>query len=381
MTGPRPADPVDAGWDPPGGGGVYDDEDDFAEYEPMPPARPGARRLVVVLVTLAIAGLVAAAATFAWASQQIDPGSPGEAVEVEIPAGSSTQRIGAILDERGVITNATVFRYWARYKDVGTFQAGTYTFRLHDSFESVIATLEKGPALPEVTRITIPEGFNLKQIATRVGKLPGRSADRFLEVAASGEVRSAFQPPGVTSMEGLLFPETYDIDPDTDDERAIAERMIKGLEAVAAELDLVGGAGRLGRTPYEIITIASMIEAESKIESERGMVAQVIYNRLKRGETLGIDATLRYGLNRPTQPLRQSDLATDSPYNTRKRKGLPPTPISMPGRSALQAALNPTPGPWIFYVLADADGRHAFSTTAAEFARDKAQCKAKGLCG
>lgn len=354
---------------------LYDDE---AVYEPMPPERGGGgRRVVRVLLVVFVVGLFVVGAASVYAMGQIRGSSGGAEVPVEIPMGSSTARIAAILDDRGVVSSARLFRLYVRFKGAGPFHAGEYTFRRDQSYDSVIDTLDKGPVV-QVVRLTIPEGFTVKQVADRVGRMPNRSGERFLQLAQSGQVRSQFQPAGSTNLEGFLLPETYEFDPD-DDELAILTRLVQAFDGTATQLGLDQSQARVGLTPYETIIVASMVEEEAKLAEERGKVARVVYNRIERGETLGIDATLRYGLNRPTEPLRQSDLASDNPYNTRKFKGLPPTPIASPGRLSLEAALNPTPGPWFFYVLADRDGRHAFAVTITEFNRYKAEAQAKGL--
>lgn len=356
---------------------LYDDE---AVYEPMPPERgggTGGRRVVRALLVVFVLGLFLVGAASVYVVGQVRGSSDGAEVPVEIPMGSSTARIAAILDDRGVVSSARLFRLYVRFKGAGPFHAGEYTFRRDQSYDSVIDTLDKGPAV-QVVRLTIPEGFTVKQVADRVGRMPNRSGDRFLQLAQSGQVRSQFQPAGSNNLEGFLLPETYEFDPD-DDELAILTRLVQAFDGTAAQLGLDQSQAKVGLTPYETIIVASMVEEEAKLAEERGKVARVIYNRIERGETLGIDATLRYGLNRPTEPLRQSDLASDNPYNTRKFKGLPPTPIASPGRLSLEAALNPTPGPWFFYVLADRDGRHAFAVTITEFNRYKAEAQAKGL--
>lgn len=354
---------------------LYDDE---AVYEPMPPARGGGgRKALRVVLALAVVAVLLAGAAGAYVLKQVNGSSGGEDVAVAIPMGSSTQRIAAILDGKGVVSSARLFSLYVRVTGAGPFKAGDYTFRRNSAYSAVVDTLDKGPQV-QVLRLTIPEGLTLNQIADRVGRLEGRSRDRFLDLAKSGQVRSQFQPAGSTNLEGFLWPETYEFDP-KDDELAILRRMVEAFDAAAAQLGLDQSPSKVNLNPYQTIIVASMIEEEAKLAEERGKVATVIYNRIKRGETLGIDATLRYGLNRPTEPLRQSDLASDNPYNTRKFKGLPPTPIASPGRSALEAALNPTPGPWLFYVLADRDGRHAFAVTITEFNRYKAEAQAKGL--
>jgi UPF0755 protein len=270
-----------------------------------------------------------------------------------------------------------LFRYYVRLKGGSTFQAGAYTLRRHASFAAVVKGLRRGPEVVS-NRLTIPEGLTLAQIAERVGRMPGRSAETFLQLARTGAVRSQYEPAGSNDLEGLLYPETYDFDP-RDDERAILTRLVQGFDTVAAQLGLDEAAASFGLSPYQLVIVASMVEREARVPDDRGMVARVIYNRLRNGTPLGVDATLRYGLDRPSQPLRQSDLARDTPYNTRLHAGLPPTPIASPGRASLQAAVSPTPGPWLYYVLADADGRHAFATTNAEFQRAVAECRRKGL--
>jgi UPF0755 protein len=354
---------------------LYDDE--AVVVEPMPEPRGGFPRWVKVLLALAVIGLLLAGAVGFWATNHIRGTSGGEEVTVEVPMGSSTQRIAALLDDRGVIENARLFRFYVQVRGAGPFQAGAYTFRQKQGYGDVVKVLEKGPEL-EFDRLTIPEGLRIEEIAARVGRLPNRSAERFLELARGGTVRSQFQPADSTNLEGLLLPETYDLDPD-DDELAILKRMVESFDAAAREVGLDQAPQKVGLSPYEAVVVASMVEEESKIDEERPKVAQVIYNRLQKGWPLGIDATIRYALNRPTEPLRKSDLANDNPYNTRLHKGLIPTPIAAPSRSALRATLAPEPGPWMYYVLIEKDGRHAFAVTDAEFARYKAEAKAKGL--
>jgi UPF0755 protein len=355
---------------------MLDEDDDV--FEPFPAARENRHLALKAGLAVAVAVLLLGAAVGVWAKGQISPGRPGPPVEVTVPKGATTSRIAAILDSQGVITNAGLFKLYVKWKGKGPFQAGSYQLRKHDSFDSVIATLGQG-AKAEFDRITIPEGLTLVQIAERVGRLPGRSAERFLQLARSGEVTSPYQPPGSTNLEGLLFPSTYELKP-TDDERAILTRMVNVFAATGAQVGLDDAQAKVGLTPYQVVIIASMIEREARIPEERGMVARVVYNRLQKGIKLGIDATIRYGVDRPTQPLRKSDLAKDTPYNTRLHAGLIPTPIAAPGEATLNAALNPTPGPWLFYVLADQAGHHTFATTDAEFQRAVQVCRQQKLC-
>ena len=163
---------------------------------------------------------------------------------VTIPEGSSTQQIAAILDGKRVIKDATLFRLYLRVKGGGSsFQAGDYDFPAHLSMGKVASILKKGPTVA-FNRLTIPEGFTLREIADQVGRLPGRSADKFLAAAASGTVHSAYQPAGSTNLEGLLFPDTYFVDP-RDDEATILRRMVaefdKRRKVVVAGLNKLPG--------------------------------------------------------------------------------------------------------------------------------------------
>ena len=134
--------------------------------------------------------------------------------------------------------------------------------------------------------------------------------------------------------------------------------------------------------PYEVLVVASLIEEETKVDAERPMVAQVIYNRLRQGIALGIDATSRYEAEIAGRDREDIDFESDSPYNTRRHLGLPPTPIASPGRASIEAALNPADGPWIYYVLEDADGHHFFTESDSEFLAAKQRCHDNGLgCG
>lgn len=325
--------------------------------------------------------LLVAAGGVLWYQRQVDPpGSGRRQVAVHLPEGSSTQRIAAILDDEGVVSSARLFRVYVQAKGAGPFQAGSYVLPRKGSFDEVIAALEKGP---EVTseRLTIPEGLTVGQVAERVGQVPGRSAQRFLEVAGSGEVRSRYQPAGSTNLEGMLLPETYTVD-ERDDERAILERMVAAFDDAAAEagLDEVAQGGVV--TPYQAVIVASLVEEEARVPEDRGMIARVIYNRLRRRMPLQVDATVIYALGRTGEKglrVLNTDLQVDSPYNTYRVAGLPPTPIAAPGRAALDAAIDPPDGPWLYYVVVEPNGKHAFATSLAEHNQNIALAASRGL--
>jgi UPF0755 protein len=361
----------------PGAGSNAEDPDDRVGREEFPP--PRRRRWVlrsILLVLLVL--LVSAGAGALWVERRIHPRGPvGEQVAVTIPSGSSTARIGELLERAGVVSDARVFRWYVRVLGGGPFQAGDFTFHRRDDLKRVVDVLDRGPDVQR-DRITIPEGLTLDQVAERVGRLPGRSAATFEQLAKSGQVRSAFQPPGSTTLEGFLYPDTYFVT-EQDDELAILRRMVAEFDQVATELGYAGAQQATGRSPYESVVVASLVEREAKVPQDRGPIARVIDNRLQRDMLLQIDAALIYGLGGGKPRLLNADLRSDSPYNTYKFKGLPPTPIASPGRASLQAAIAPEPGPWLYYVLAGADGHHAFAVTASEFERLRREAERKGL--
>ena len=352
------------------------------DYEPFPdPPRRGrwALKILALLVVLSVLGV--AGAVIAYQRQADPPGAAGEEVKVTIPQGSSPRKIAEILEDEGVISSAWTFsRVYLRMSGVGSWQAGEYTFRKDQSFDEVACILDQGPQL-KFERLTVPEGLTLPQIAERVGKLPGRSGEKFLEVARSGQVRSRLQPPGSTNLEGMLLPETYSVEP-KDDERRILELMVKSFDDTATQLGYQDGAAPGGLSAYQLVTLASLVERETRFDDERAKVARVLYNRLERNQLLQVDATVIYALGKSADRnvrVLFKDLEVDSPYNTYKVQGLPPTPIAAPGRESLKAAIEPEDGPWLFYVVTETDGRHAFATTNAEHTANIRRAEKNGV--
>jgi UPF0755 protein len=334
----------------------------------------------MVLLVLAVVGLVVAGLGAVWFQSQLDPpGHPGREVAVTIPDGASVARIAAILDSQGVIKNARIFRLYVRIKGAGQFKAGEYSFRQRESADAIIDELTSGPVYVfKGNKLTIPEGFSLKQIAARVGTVPGLSADRFLALTQSGEIRSQYQPAGSNNMEGLLYPDTYLVEKG-DDERTLLTRMVDSFDSAAAASGIDQAPAKVGLSPYEAIVAASLIERETRFDDERAKVSRVIQNRLAKKMRLEIDATVVYALGGGTTRVLKEDLQVDSPYNTYKIPGLPPGPISSPSRESLFAAVNPTPGPWFFYVVTEPDGHHTFAVTYAEQLANIRLAKARGL--
>jgi UPF0755 protein len=361
-----------------------------SDEAPVPPPRRSrlTRRGRIVLGFLAVL-LVAGLGAGLWLLRQVDPGGgPGEKVAVDIVPGTSVAAVSEKLEDEGVITSAQIFRMYLKVTGgAGTIQAGEYELRRNLSMGEARAALRRGPSI-RFERLTIPEGFTLEKIADKVGELPGRSRDKFLAAARSGAIRSKWQPPGQNNLEGLLFPDTYLVT-DKEDEAAILRRLVTRFEQVTDELGLgqvgqvepprLGGAAPpTGLSPYQLIVAASLVESEAKVNEDRPLIASVISNRLQKGMKLQIDATVLYAIGHKDKVL-YSDLEVDSPYNTYKIDGLPPTPISASGKESLAAMLHPADTTFLFYVLSDKNGKHAFATTASEFEALKAEARRKGL--
>jgi len=331
--------------------------------------------------SIAAVALVVVLAGGWWLARQLNPpGSPGEAIELVVAEGTSTNGVAELLAAEDVVAHATIFKLYLKAKGAGPFQAGTYRLRHRMSMGAAVDALERGPALPAAVNITVPEGLVLEQIATRVHSRSKRlNAETFLSLARSGELRSRYSPDGQSSLEGLLFPETYRVE-EAEDERSLLQQMLSTFDATAQELGYDQAKELTGYSAYEVVIVASLVEAEAKADDDRAKIARVIYNRLKQSMPLGIDAAFYYTLplERRGTALRQSDLARDTPYNTRLHAGLVPTPIAAPGRASLEAALRPADGPWLYYVLQD-ERTHAFSTDYQQFLRDKAAAERKGL--
>jgi UPF0755 protein len=339
-------------------------------------------RLVVgALAILVVVGLGGGM----WVLRQVNPGGgPGAKVAVDIEPGTSVATVASMLDAKGVVTSARIFRLYLKLKGgPGAIQAGEYELRTSLSMGDARAALRRGPSI-RFEKLTIPEGLTLEQIADRVGALPGHSRDRFLAAAKSGTVRSKWQPPGNNNLEGLLFPDTYLVT-DKEDEASIVRRLVNRFDQVADQIGLgvapsSGNSGPAGLSPYQLVVAASLVESEAKVNEDRPLIASVIENRLQKKMRLQIDATVLYALGgeHRTRVLNK-DLEIDSPYNTYKVDGLPPTPISAAGKASLEAMLHPADTTYLYYVLSDKNGKHAFATTSSEFEALKAEARRKGL--
>ena len=330
-------------------------------------------RVFIVLAVLAAPFVLGAG----WFAYQMRPGSEGKAVTVAITKDMGTSEVADLLTAKGVIDSALAFKVWATIHGSGPYDAGPYQFHQGQGVRSALGALEAGQqvAAPVDVKLLLPPGLTNAQIAERVGQIPGHTAAKFLEVVNSNTIRSAYQPPDVTSLEGLLFPDTYFIGV-KESEEAIARRLVARFDEIG---DKIGLANAQSLTPYETVVAASLIQTEAKLPEDAPLISAVIRNRISDGMQLQIDSTLCYAKGGCPPTPTDADKAIDSPYNTYKIAGLPPTPIASVAEVALVAALNPSDVPYKFYVVSDASGKHAFATTLAEHDRNVKAARAKGL--
>jgi len=356
--------------------------------------RGPSRSLVLIVVSVFLALVLVAGGGSLWYLRQVNPvGDPTPAVNFTVAANDTLNNVSSRLEKEKIITSARVFRWYVGRKGGITFYPGYFLLKPHDHMGNIMAVLNTPPE-QTFTNVTFPEGFTLEQMATRLAeKVPRLDAVNFLQQSVSGVVTSAFAPGGSTNLEGLLFPDTYQISGD-DSATRVLQRMAGLMERVGRQEGISKSEAQLGYSPYEVLTVASMIEREAKVDADRPKIARVIYNRLKRKMLLQIDATLRY---KQDAALSISDLQKlDFPYNTYLYKGLPPTPIAQPGRASIRAALNPSPNPsagdpicaglksnekceYLYYVIADKEGGHVFAATFAQHEANIAKAKLAGV--
>ena len=328
------------------------------------------RRRAAALLALVVAGF---AIWFAIELFQPFTGGGSGVVTVEIPSGADASEIGDVLAAHGVIASSFFFGLRVRLDGDGPkLRHGVITLKRGMSYSAALSVLTATPVVTQI-RVTIPEGYTRRQIAA----LAAQDGLRGSYLVASRPVNAGLRPgsygagSGVRTLEGFLFPATYFEFRHGSVKTLVAQQ----LQAFAESFDGLdfARAAAAKLTHYDVLIIASMVEREAQQPADRPLVAAVIYNRLRDGMTLGIDATLRYALNDYSEPLTESQLALDTPYNTRLHRGLPPTPISNPGLASMLAAANPARVPYLYYVDKPYTcGGLAFATTYAAFEADAA---------
>lgn len=350
------------------------------------------RKLLIGVVLLVLAAAAAVGGTALWVKRAMNsPHGHGKANDyITIEKGTAPAAVIGRLVSEGVIENGTpVMLYLRTVGDASKIKAGDYRFKSPITPLEVLADLEKGEE--RTTRLIIPEGFTKFDIAERIVQFRvnmQRPEDREELSSVSGDYKTVVLDlmndtalirdisPEAKNLEGYMYPSTYDIAPDAAPGKII-QTMVEQFRKIWKP-EWTEKAKSMGRSPHEIVTIASLIETETGVPAERPIVASVIYNRLTKRIPLGIDQTNVYIAKmqgRWDGTIHKSDLEVISPYNTRKFPGLPPGPISSVSAASIEAALNPAQTDYIFYVrnVQANDGSHWFYASAADFERGKAE--------
>ena len=361
-------------------------------YEPVPEPAPWVRVAKIVsaigLVVLAGVAIIGGGSYLgrlvgsAFSSDN-PSGTPtvvaGLDVTVDIPSGSTAKDIAAILAAQGVVRSALEFEVAVRNTEAAArLQAGSYNFETLMDPSEVVAVLVVGP-VADTYRVTVIEGLRVSEILTRLSETSGHAYPDFEAALLEGDVTTSLRDmpaePALADWEGLLFPDTYEFARSATPV-SILQRLASTMEQRVDSIDwsLLEAANL---TPYHGLIIASLIETEVLLDDERPTVSSVIHNRLGLGMKLDIDATVLYALG--TRDIAQFNNEVDSPYNTYVVNGLPPTPIASPGRASLEAAAAPVETNFLFYVLSDLEGRHAFGATLEEHNANVARAREDGV--
>ncbi len=344
-------------------------------------SRRGPAALIVVFLMLGLlVGGVWYGGSRVLASFSSTPDYPGPgsgSVLILIKRGDSATAIGKTLVLAGVVRSTKAFANAATADPrSGTLQPGTYRL-LKQMKASQALQLLLDPASRVRSRVTLPEGLALAQTLVRISQGSGIAlAD--LQAAVANPAALGLPAFAKGRLEGFLFPATYDIEPASTATVAL-KAMVTKFDEVAAAVQLESRAKALGLSPYEVMVVASLVEREGRAPEENPKIARVIYNRLDKGMALQIDASVLYGLGRYSGPLTEADLKKPTAYNTRINTGLPPTPIAAPGQGALEAALAPAAGNWLYYVLMDKQGHQLFTNDYNAFLKQKAKSQQEGL--
>jgi UPF0755 protein len=341
------------------------------------PDRPHKTKLLVLFVVfLVLLGTVVVGAHYYRGCASPGPSSIGSVRFTVARGASASEVVGDLADAKLINCGGFVGNLLMRETGAAaTLRAGTYTLHGGMSLDAIVGVLSTAPKSVPTTDVLIPPGYRVDpQIADRLRDTLGIPSVQFVAAAQSGRFSlEPYLPKGTSTVEGFLYPDTYRLATSGETPAAVIKTLLDEFRIRTKDLPW-GNAGHLGVTPYQIVVIASMIEKEAGTDADRPKIAAVIYNRLKLGMPLGIDATVDYIDPNPANGLTSADLAINSPYNTRLHPGLPPTPIASPGLPSLEAALAPAQVPYLYYVACGSNGASKFSSNYQQFLRDKARC-------
>ena len=340
--------------------------------------------LAILVIIVAIFAIVKVASAINNAGKDYVLGSNGTdtvtEVSLTIPSGATTRDIADILYEKDLIGSKLLFRIKSKLGEYdGKYMQGDYTIAMGTEYEEIMKILQSGKVFRESIKITIPEGHTALQIAEEAEKAGICTAEEFLNEMNNGEFGFEFiknLPDREYRLEGYLFPDTYLINRDGGAHELI-EKMLSRFNEIYSEY-VKTNADNSTYSMDQIITIASIIEAEIKSPDERTIASGVIYNRLNMGMMLQMDATVQYAQGLRKEVVTYDDLSIDSPYNTYKVIGLPLGPISNPGKDSLIAAVTPDDHDYLYYVLKDrTSGEHFYTGSYNEFLKAKEKYKSQ----
>lgn len=326
----------------------------------------------ILIAVICVAVIIVAGAVFyiTGLGKALDSNDT-QTVSVIISSGSSTGQIGQILEEEGIISSADKFKIWSRIKGYDSrYKAGTYTLSPSMDFQEIADIIVSGKVT--TVNFTIPEGYTIYQTASAIAAKGLGDYDTLVSLIEAGDFEYDFLKDAQNNknkLEGYLFPNTYTVDEGMNEEQII-KVMLDQFEKQPYKVYAESGSSH---SLNDIITVASIIERECKVDEERPLVASVIYNRLAKGMPLQMCSTVQYVLGKQKEVLTYADTRIESPYNTYTNTGLPPGPICSPGLAAIKAALNPADTDYLYFVLSEKlDGTSNFSSDYAQFEKDKA---------
>lgn len=342
-------------------------------------------RTLTVCIVLFLIGIIAAFFYIRSALAPVDPDSDEE-VEIEVPLGSTSSDIATLLEEKELISNSKVFQLYLKFKNKPDFQAGEYTLSPSQTYDEIVEELQSGKVMEEpLYRITIPEGKAADQIAELLARKFDFTSDEFLDELNDDKTLKTMRenyPDLITKelnndellipLEGYLYAGTYDFFEEEPSIESIINMMIERTNEVMEEnMDEVKSSDL---SIHEVLTLASVVERESKFDEDRSKVAQVFLNRLQEDMKLQSDITAAYANREHKVLMTYEDIETDSPYNTYVQKGLPPGPISSPSLDSIEAVVEPEGKDFTeLYFYARPDGETLYSDSLEEHTKIKEQ--------
>ncbi|VDH01580.1 putative aminodeoxychorismate lyase [Lysinibacillus sphaericus] len=345
-------------------------------------------RKIVFWIAIALILLVAVGGFFTYryiksALEPMDADSE-KTVEVEVPIGSGLDTISQILEDKGLIKNAKIFKYYAKVNNESDFQAGTYGLSTSMTPDELLKSLKTGKVYrTPVFTMTIPEGLTVEQIGERVAAKTTVTKEEFIAYIDSDETITNLQalyPEVITDevknenirhpLEGYLFPATYPFYEEEPTVQTIVETLIDGTRANVTPY--LASLEENKKSVHWLLTFASLLEREATAQADRQTIASVFYNRLEEGMPLQTDPTVLYSLGEHKDKVSLKDLEVKNAYNTYQNKGLPPGPIAAPGAESIEAVIDPSDTSY-FYFLADKTGKNHFAKTYDEHLKLKAE--------